>query len=117
MRSLMLASGIVSRLVWGWICDHIGGVRTLLLGSALQGVALLMFLPTAGLVPLYGVSALFGLFQDGDVTGNYRAAFLNGIGWNLLHLSIAGRLYWRTRGNRAPSTRAHRAAPCATTGR
>ena len=145
MLSLMLASGIVSRLVSGWICDHIGGIRTLLLGSALQGVALLMFLPVDGLVPLYVVSALFGLFQGGivpsyaiivrehfppreagartgavimatlvgmalggwmsgwvfDMTGSYRAAFINGIGWNLLNLSIASWLYWRTRG---PST-------------
>ena len=53
MLSLMLASGIVSRLVSGVICDRIGGIRTLLLGSALQGVALLMFLPFDGLVPLY----------------------------------------------------------------
>lgn len=67
MLSLMLASGIVSRLVSGWICDRIGGIRTLLLGSALQGVALLLFLPFDGLVPLYVVSAMFGLFQGGIV--------------------------------------------------
>jgi MFS family permease len=67
MLSLMLACGIVSRLVSGWICDRIGGVRTLLLGSALQGTALLLFLPFDGLVPLYVVSALFGLFQGGIV--------------------------------------------------
>jgi hypothetical protein len=40
MLSLMLGCGIVSRLASGWICDHIGGLRTLLLGSLLQGVAL-----------------------------------------------------------------------------
>jgi nitrate/nitrite transporter NarK len=34
MLSLMLACGIVSRLVSGAICDRIGGLRTLLLGSA-----------------------------------------------------------------------------------
>jgi MFS family permease len=67
MLSLMLASGIVSRLVSGFICDRIGGIRTLLLGSALQGVALLLFLPFDGMVPLYVVSALFGLFQGGIV--------------------------------------------------
>ncbi len=141
MLSLMLASGIVSRLVSGWICDRIGGIRTLLLGSALQGIALLMFLPFDGLVPLYVVSALFGLFQGGivpsyaiiirehfnpqeagarvgsvimatllgmalggwmsgwifDLTGSYKVAFLNGIAWNLLNLSIAGWLFWRVR--------------------
>lgn len=67
MLSLMLASGIVSRLVSGFICDRIGGIRTLLLGSALQGIALLLFLPFDGMVPLYVISALFGLFQGGIV--------------------------------------------------
>ena len=141
MLSLMLASGIVSRLVSGLICDRIGGIRTLLLGSALQGIALLLFLPFDGLVPLYIVSAMFGLFQGGivpsyaiiireyfapneagarvgsvimatllgmalggwmsgwifDLTGSYKAAFLNGIAWNLLNLSIATWLFWRVR--------------------
>lgn len=67
MLSLMLASGIISRLVSGFICDRIGGIRTLLLGSALQGVALLLFLPFDGMVSLYVISALFGLFQGGIV--------------------------------------------------
>ncbi|MBT9599501.1 MAG: MFS transporter [Vitreoscilla sp.] len=133
MLSLMLACGIVSRLVSGLICDRIGGLRTLLLGSVLQGLALLLFIPFDGLVSLYLISALFGLFQGGivpsyaiivrehfppaeagarvgtvlmatlfgmalggwmsgkvfDLTGSYHAAFLNGIGWNLLNLSIA----------------------------
>jgi predicted MFS family arabinose efflux permease len=48
MLSLMLGFGIVSRLASGWICDRIGGLRTLLLGSVLQGVALLLFLPFDG---------------------------------------------------------------------
>jgi len=133
MLSIMLAFGIVSRLVSGWICDRIGGLRTLLLGSFLQGVALLLFLPFDGLVSLYIVSAMFGLFQGGivpsyaiivreyfppreagvrtgivlmatlfgmafggwisgaifDLTGSYRAAFINGIAFNLLNLTIA----------------------------
>jgi MFS family permease len=32
-----------------------------------------------------------------DATGSYHAAFLNGIGWNLLNLSITGWLFWRVR--------------------
>ncbi|MFT3817507.1 MAG: MFS transporter [Rubrivivax sp.] len=132
MLSLMLAAGIVSRVVSGLICDRIGGLRTLLLGSFLQGVALLLFLPFDGLVSLYVISALFGLFQGGivpsyaiivrehfppaeagarvgtvlmftlfgmalggwmsgkvfDLTGSYQAAFVNGIVWNLINLSI-----------------------------
>jgi MFS family permease len=67
MLSLMLACGIVSRLISGAICDRIGGLRTLLLGSALQGLALVLFLPFDGLVSLYVISALFGLFQGGIV--------------------------------------------------
>ena len=67
MLSLMMGLGIVSRLVSGWVSDHIGGLHTLLLGSLLQGVALLLFLPFDGLVPLYVVSGMFGLFQGGIV--------------------------------------------------
>jgi MFS family permease len=148
MVSVMMGFGIVSRLVSGWVCDHIGGLRTLLLGSVLQGIALALFLPFDGLVSLYVVSALFGLFQGGlvpaypiivreffspreagtrvsivlmatlfgmafggwvsgaifDYTGSYRAAFINGIGWNLLNLSIAA---WLLRA----SSRAPKAAP------
>ena len=139
MLSLMLTCGIVSRLVSGLICDRIGGIKTLLLGSVLQGIALFAFLPFDGLVPLYVISATFGLFQGGivpsyaiivrehfshkevgervgsvimatllgmalggwlsgwifDMTGSYQAAFVNGIAWNLLNLSITGWLFLR----------------------
>ena len=67
MLSIMLACGIISRLVSGALSDRIGGIRTLVLGSALQCTALLLFLPFDGLVPLYIVSAMFGLFQGGIV--------------------------------------------------
>jgi MFS family permease len=67
MLSLMLGLGVVSRLASGWIADRIGGVRTLLLGSALQCVTLMLFLPVHGLAALYVVSALFGLSQGGIV--------------------------------------------------
>ncbi len=67
MLSLMLGVGIVSRVAWGWICDRIGGRLTLLLGSGLQALALVLFLPFDGLTALYVVSALFGLFQGGIV--------------------------------------------------
>ena len=67
MLSLMLACGIVSRVAFGFISDRIGGLRTLLLGSSLQGLALLLFLPFDGLASLYLISALFGLFQGGIV--------------------------------------------------
>ena len=139
MMSLMLGFGIVSRLLSGWIADRIGGLRTLMLGSVLQGIALLLFLPFDGLVDLYVISALFGLFQGGivpsyalivreyfppaqagarvaavltatmfgmalggwlsgvlfDLAGGYRAAFVTGLLWNLLNVSIAAFLLRR----------------------
>jgi len=142
MLSLMLGFGVVSRLASGWISDRIGGVRTLLVGSALQTATLLFYLPFDGLTSLYIVSALFGLAQGGivpsyamivreyfapedagtriglvmmasiggmalggwmsgeifDLTGSYRAAFVNGILWNLLNVSIAA---WLLRQPRA----------------
>ena len=139
MLSLMLGCGIVSRLTFGFICDRIGGLRTLLLGSVLQAVSLLLFLPFDGLVSLYVIAALFGLFQGGiipsyaiivrdyfpereagarvgivitatllgmalggwmsgaifDLTGSYKAAFVNGFLWNIVNGSIAAWLLRR----------------------
>ena len=67
MLSIMTVFGIVSRLASGWIADRIGGLKTLLLGSTAQAVALLGYLVSDGLVGLYIVSALFGLFQGGII--------------------------------------------------
>jgi MFS family permease len=67
MLSLMLGFGIVSRVASGFVADRIGGLATLLLGSGLQGVALLLYLAFDGLTSLYVISALFGLFQGGIV--------------------------------------------------
>jgi MFS family permease len=67
MLSLMLACGILSRLASGLVADRIGGLRTLLLGSVLQGLALSLFLFFDGLPSLYTLSALFGLVQGGIV--------------------------------------------------
>lgn len=141
MLSVMLGFGIVSRLASGWISDHIGGLRTLLLGSVLQAIGLALFLPFDSLASLYVISAMFGLFQGGiipsyaiivrehfppqeagarvgmvvlgvqigmalggwlsgkvfDLTGSYHAAFINGIGWNLLNITIVAVLLLRLR--------------------
>src|SRR6516225_10818411 len=43
MLSVMMAFGIVSRIGSGFIADRIGGLATLLLGSAAQGFALLLY--------------------------------------------------------------------------
>ena len=67
MLSVMLFAGIVSRLVSGFLADLIGGIRTLLIGSVLQGMALVLYLPFEGLGALYLVSLIFGLSQGGIV--------------------------------------------------
>ena len=69
MLSLMLICGVISRLVSGFLADWLGGVPTVLLGSALQCLALFLYLPAGGLVSLYLVSAIFGLAQGGIVPG------------------------------------------------
>ncbi|MEX2481223.1 MAG: MFS transporter [Gammaproteobacteria bacterium] len=142
MLAVMLGCGIVSRLGFGFVSDRLGGLRTILIGSILQTVALALFLPADTLASLYVVSALFGLFQGGivpcyalivreyfpeseaggrlgiiilatlvgmalggwtsgvifDWTGSYMVAFIHGIGWNLVNLSVIVFLLARARG-------------------
>jgi MFS family permease len=67
MLAVMLGFGVASRLILGWVFSRLGGLRTLLLGSVLQAIALALYLPFDGLVSLYVVSAVFGLTQGGLV--------------------------------------------------
>ena len=67
MLSFMLIGGIASRLISGILADRIGGLKTLLLGSSLQCLALFLYLPFNGLTSLYVVSIIFGLSQGGIV--------------------------------------------------
>ncbi len=67
MLSLMLFLGIVSRIGSGFVADAIGSSATLLIGSFMQGVALLLYLYFNGLTSLFVVSGIFGLFQGGIV--------------------------------------------------
>ena len=67
MLSAMLGFGILSRIGSGLIADRLGGAATLLIGSVLQAIALFLYLLFDGLVSLYIISALFGLFQGGIV--------------------------------------------------
>jgi MFS family permease len=67
MLSLMMGFGIVSRIASGFIADRMGGMMTLAIGSAAQMTALALYLTSDGLVSLYVISAMFGLFQGGLV--------------------------------------------------
>ena len=87
MLSLVFLGGLVSRVVYGWISDRIGGLRTLVLGSMGQAVTIALFIPVEGLIELYVVCALFGLSQGGIVPSYaliVRRYFLAGeSGWRL----------------------------------
>jgi MFS family permease len=87
MLALMLATGIISRLAFGWISDHIGGLATLLLGGSLQAAMLFLFMFAEGLSTLYLMSALFGLSQGGIVPAYaiiVRRFFAPGqVGWRI----------------------------------
>ena len=67
MLSLMLALGIFSRIGSGFVADAIGPMPTLMIGSFMQGLALLLYLYFDGLTSLFVVSGIFGLFQGGIV--------------------------------------------------
>jgi MFS family permease len=141
MLSIMLGLGIVSRVGSGFLADRIGGLPTVIVGSAGQALSLLLYLFFDGLSSLYVISAIFGLVQGGiipsyaivvrehfpareagsrvgivimativgmafggwvsgaifDLTGSYRAAFLNGVAWNVLNLMVVLWLLQRTR--------------------
>lgn len=67
MLSLMLLGGVLSRLAFGLLADRLGGVATALIGSVLQMLALILYIPYDGLMALYIVSLVFGLAQGGIV--------------------------------------------------
>ncbi len=67
MLAIMLVAGVASRIASGFIADRIGGVKTLLAGSALQCLSLILYIPFDGLASLYVVSLVFGLSQGGIV--------------------------------------------------
>ena len=97
MLALMLATGIVSRLGFGWISDRIGGLSTLMLGGSLQAVMLFGFMFAESLSSLYLMAALFGLSQGGIVPSYAiiaRRYFVPGqAGWRIalvLSLTLLG---------------------------
>lgn len=61
MLSLMLGCAFLSRQAWGALADRIGGLRTVMAGSACQAVAIALFLLTQDEAGLFFVSAVFGL--------------------------------------------------------
>jgi MFS family permease len=67
MLSVLLGAAFVSRQFWGALADRIGGLRTVLLGSLCQMVAIAAFLLTQNEVGLFAISAAFGLGFSGII--------------------------------------------------
>jgi len=67
MLSVMLASAFIARQAWGALADRIGGLRTIMVGSASQALAISAFSLTQDEAGLFVVSAAFGLGFSGII--------------------------------------------------
>jgi MFS family permease len=67
MLSVMLGAAFVARQMWGALADRIGGLRTVMVGSACQALAIACFLLTQDEVGLFAISAAFGLGFSGII--------------------------------------------------
>jgi MFS family permease len=67
MLSVLLGAAFLSRQLWGAMADRIGGLRTVLIGSACQAVAIAAFLFTYSEAGLFTISAAFGLGFSGII--------------------------------------------------
>ena len=67
MLSVLLGCAFVSRQFWGALGDRIGGLRTVLLGSLCQAVAISAFLLTHNEIGLFVIAGAFGLGFSGII--------------------------------------------------
>ena len=67
MLSVLLGTAFLSRQIWGAISDRIGGIATVLIGSAWQSASMTAFLLTQNEVGLFTVAAAFGLGFSGII--------------------------------------------------
>jgi MFS family permease len=67
MLSVLLGAAFLSRQLWGVISDRIGGLATVLIGSAWQAAAMTAFLLTQSEAGLFTVAAAFGLGFSGII--------------------------------------------------
>jgi len=67
MLSLLLGTAVVSRQMWGWISDRIGGLLTVLIGSIWQFLSIVALILTQDEIGLFTVVGIFGLGFSGLV--------------------------------------------------
>jgi MFS family permease len=67
MLSVLQASAFASRVLWGWLADRIGGLKTVLAASACQALAIAAFMTTQNEAGLFAISAAYGLGFSGII--------------------------------------------------
>jgi MFS family permease len=67
MLSVLLSTAFLSRQIWGLIADRVGGLATVLIGSAWQAASMVFFLFTQNEAGLFAVAAVFGLGFSGII--------------------------------------------------
>ena len=67
MLSVMLGCAFLARQMWGALADRIGGLRTVMVGSACQAIAISCFLLTQDEAGLFAIAAAFGLGFSGII--------------------------------------------------
>jgi len=67
MLSVLLGTAFISRQIWGAISDRIGGLATVLIGSAWQCLAMIAFLATQSETGLFTVAGAFGFGFSGII--------------------------------------------------
>jgi MFS family permease len=86
MLSVLLGTAFLSRQLWGWVADRIGGLKTVLIGSSFQIIAMTAFMLTQDEIGLFTVAAAFGLGFAGIIPAYILA---------IRELYPAGDAYWR----------------------
>lgn len=66
--SLIYTAGVIGRIAFGNVADHLGGIRAYLLASASQTVLVFWFTQMPSLVGFYVLAVLFGLANSGVMT-------------------------------------------------
>jgi MFS family permease len=67
MLSVLLGCAFVSRQIWGALADRLGGLRTVLIGSAFQAVTIAAFMATEDEAGLFLIAAAYGLGFSGII--------------------------------------------------
>jgi MFS family permease len=86
MLSVLLGTAFISRQFWGYVSDQIGGLNTVLTGSAFQIIAMVAFIVTQDEIGLFTVAAAFGLGFAGIIPAYVLA---------IRELYPASEAYWR----------------------